>query len=254
MAPRQQRLESELRVLQEAVASAVHELSQPLNVVNLMADNALEDAAALQAAGVPDTAVVGNLQRRIETIVEHAEKASDITRWIRAFAVGLDGEAAPFDPGRVIERVVGIFANDLRVAGIELAGDGATGVCWALGNEALLGFALTETVLWLSEFSSRSRATMQGPPSRAPRRIDIGCKSDSVSGSIVVTVAAEGVTSPTAAVAALPGVQDGAARTRLPPDLPLLALAGRNNGCHVSFSRPGSGKLAIRISLPNGAA
>jgi hypothetical protein len=249
MAPRQQRLASELRVLQEAVASAVHELSQPLNVVNLMADNALEDVAALQAAGALDAAVVGSLQRRIETIVEHAEKASDITRWIRAFAVGLDGEAAPFDPGRVIERVVGIFANDLRVAGIELRGGGAAGASWALGNEALLGFALTETVLWLSEFSSRGRATMQGPASRAPRRIDIGCESDNVSRSVVVTVAAEGVTSPAASVAAL-GAEGGAARTRLPPDLPLLALAGRISGCRVSLSRPGSGKLAIRISLP----
>jgi hypothetical protein len=252
MAPRH--LASELRVLQEAVASAVHELSQPLNVVNLMADNALDDIGALRAAGAPDAALVGGLQRRIETIVEHAEKASDITRWIRAFAVGLEGEIAAFDPARVVERVVGVFANDLRVAGVELHREGAAGAYAALGNEALLGFALTETVLWLSGFSSRGRTAVHGGQARTPRRIGIRCEADSVKESVVITVAADGVASSAASLAVSPGAQDGAARTRVPADLPLLALAGRAEGCRVSLSRSGPDSLLIRISLPHGPA
>lgn len=252
MAPRRQHLASELRVLQEAVASAVHELSQPLNVVNLMADNALEDVATLTRAGAADEVTVGSLRRRVETIVEHAEKASDITRWIRAFAVGLQGEPAAFDAARVVQRVVGIFSNDLRAAGVELSGEGAAGDHVAHGNEALLGFALTETVLWLSEFSSRGRTPRNG--SQSPRRIDICCDNDSVVGAVVVTIRAEGAVSPAASVASLPGAQGAAARTRLPPELPLLALAGQDNGCGVTLSRTGPGSLVIRISLPGAPA
>src|SRR5262245_20936399 len=104
MAIRRQHIASQLHVLQEAVASAVHELSQPLNVVNLLADNALEDVTTLQAEGAGDPEILGGLRRRVESIIEQSGKASDITRWIRAFAVGLAEEPAEFDPDAVIER------------------------------------------------------------------------------------------------------------------------------------------------------
>src|SRR5262245_24678870 len=150
MAIRRQHIASELHVLQEAVASAVHELSQPLNVVNLLADNALEDVTVLQAAGAGDAEVLSGLRRRVESIVEQSGKASDITRWIRAFAIGLGEETAEFDPDPVIERIAGIFTNDLRVAGVTLVVTPAPTRCSAVGNESLLGFALTETILWMS--------------------------------------------------------------------------------------------------------
>src|SRR5262245_47431588 len=149
MAIRRQHIASQLHVLQEAVASAVHELSQPLNVVNLLADNALEDVTTLQAEGAGDPEILGGLRRRVESIIEQSGKASDITRWIRAFAVGLAEEPAEFDPDAVIERIAGIFTNDLRVAGVTLVAASVAGRRSALGNETLLAFALTETILWM---------------------------------------------------------------------------------------------------------
>lgn len=250
MTTRRQNIESELHVLQEAVASAVHELSQPLNVVNLLADNALEDVANLQAAGTADAVVLSGLRRRVESIVDQAGKASDITRWVRAFAVSIDDGAADFDPGGVIERVVGIFANDLRVAGIKLVVDCEPGTQSAVGNEALFGFALTEAILWLSHLSPRpARAdSHDGSP---VRRILVLCREDPSTSAVAVTISAD--TEPSDATR-------GAARSTVQrePDvsvaLPLMARAGRAPGSSLTVSTTGSG-IQLRLSLPlSGAA
>jgi hypothetical protein len=247
MTHRPQNTASELRILKEAVASAVHELSQPLNVVNLLADNALEDVTTLQEAATADAATLRGLRRRIESIAERAEKASDITRWIRAFAVDIDGEATDFDPEAVIARVAGIFGNDLRVAGVELCAEPATGQRIAVGNEALLAFALTEAVLWLSR--ELPRAAPEGAGSDSPRaRVHVRCMEDPAAGAVVVAidgqVASEVAATPAAAAA------PGRAAGKVPAALPLLAAAGRIDGATVTLVRTRPGGARIRLSLP----
>jgi len=245
MTTRRQNIESELHVLQEAVASAVHELSQPLNVVNLLADNALEDVANLQAAGAADAVVLSGLRRRVESIVEQAGKASDITRWVRAFAVSINDGAADFDPGSVVERVAGIFANDLRVAGIKLVVDCEPGIQAAAGNEALFGFALTEAILWLSHISPRPmRADSQD---ESPvRRILVLCREDSTTGSVLVTISGDAEPSGDSRAAA----RSGALRDAdVSAALPLLTRAGRAPGSSLAVSTAGNG-IQLRLSLP----
>lgn len=248
MAIHQKHIESELQVLKEAVASAVHELSQPLNVVNLLADNVLDDVASLQEAGAADSEVLDGLKRRIESIVEQSAKASDITRWIRAFAVGIGADATDFDPDTVIERVVGIFANDLRVAGVSLAAARAPGSRWAVGDEALFAFALTETILWLGRVLPQPAAAAMEDPGR---RIRIQSDEDRPSQTIVVSVIGDLGVGPVASAGARsdrtpPGDIGG---DKLPPALPLLGLAGQSPGCSVSLSEA-KGGFRIRLCLP----
>ena len=244
MTTRRQNIESELHVLQEAVASAVHELSQPLNVVNLLADNALEDVTNLQAAGTADAVVLSGLRRRVESIVEQAGKASDITRWIRAFAVSIDDGAADFDPGFVIERVAGIFANDLRVAGIKLAVDRQAESQSVSGNEALFGFGLTEAILWLSRLSPPPALADVHDESQA-RQILVSCR-EVPTGAVVVTISGDAASAAESRAAARP-----AALTD--PDvsmaLPLLTRAGRAPGSSFAVSTAGSA-IQLRLSLP----
>ncbi|HJQ55424.1 MAG TPA: hypothetical protein VJ890_00870 [Vineibacter sp.] len=242
-----QHIGSELRVLQEAVASAVHELSQPLNVVNLLADNVLDDVASLQETAGGDGELIADLRRRIESIVEQAAKASDITRWVRAFAVGIGGEPTDFDPDAVIERIAGIFSNDLRVAGVELAVAPAPGTRWAMGDEALFGFALTEVVMWLTR-------TLAEPAEGAPadgspaRRIRIDCV-DSGDPRVLSVLVRGG------AVAGWRDAGDSASGATgdgvpLPSSLPLLAMLGRTAASGATLSKLAGGAMRFRLSLP----
>lgn len=243
MATRRQHVASELQVLQEAVASAVHELSQPLNVVNLLADNALEDVSVLQAAGVGDAAVLADLRRRIEQIVEQSEKASDITRWIRAFAVGIGGDVTEFDPDAVIQRIAGIFTNDLRVAGVALQAAPAPGRRSAVGDESLLGFALTETILWM-------RATLAPHPpdefeETLSRRIAVACSEDAATRKIVVEIRSGIGDTPA-------GAASSAGGEKIPTALPMLALAARAPGNAVAIAPTANGGVQVCLSLPMG--
>lgn len=251
MAIRPQYTASELRVLQEAVASAVHELSQPLNVVNLLADNALEDIAILQEEGTADPDALRGLRRRLESIVERAEKASDIIRWIRAFAVDIGEEGSDFDPEAVFARIIGIFGNDLRVAGVELQTAPPAGQRIAVGNEALLGFALTEIVLWLAKELPRP-APDDHEQETSVGRIYFRCLEDPAAGTIVVAV--DGMVASEASVDPAAAVDAASARagTRIPTALPLLSVAGRVQGCTVTMARTAAGSVRIRLSLPQG--
>jgi hypothetical protein len=253
MAPRRQQIASELQVLQQAVASAVHELSQPLNVVNLLADNALEDVAVLQAAAGGDPAVLGALRRRVEAIIEQAGKASDITRWVRAFAVGVGAEVADFDPDGVVQRLVGIFTNDLNVAGVRLVAQAcAAGQRLAVGDEALFGFALTEVVLWMSATLPRMAGTDVADDG-CDREIRILCEDEQSTRCVVVTIAGAAISTAAAAVelTATPPADTGRDGT-VPAALPLLALAGRARGSSVAVTRTAGGGVRVRLTLPRG--
>ena len=249
MTTRRQNIESELRVLQEAVASAVHELSQPLNVVNLLADNALEDVANLQAAGTADAVVLSGLRRRVESIVEQAGKASDITRWVRAFAVSLDESAAEFDPSAVVERVAGIFANDLRVAGFKLIVDCPTNTQSVSGNEALFGFALTESILWLSH-TLPQQASGDALDEVPVRRIVVQCRENRSNDAMTVTISGD-VESASGAVGGsrVTGRSGMQREEDVAAALPLLMRAGRAPGCSVGVSSSESG-IQLRVVLP----
>jgi hypothetical protein len=244
MGSNRRHIAAELRVLQEAVASAVHELSQPLNVVNLLADNALDDVTTLQAAAAADPAVLAGLRHRVEAIIDQAGKASDITRWIRAFAVGTGQTATEFDPGAVIERIVGIFSNDLRVAGVNLIAEPARGKHQAFGDESLLAFALTETVLWMSR-------TLQAPvrqdmhDEHPGREIRIRCGHDEPTRSAVIDISGDVI-----ADGPPPKTASSAVAHEFPAALPLLSLAGRAPGSVATFARLSEASLRVRLSLP----
>jgi hypothetical protein len=234
-----------LRVLQEAVASAVHELSQPLNVVNLLADNALDDVATLTTVAGIDSEVLAGLRRRVEAIAEHAGKASDITRWIRAFAVGIGAPQSDFDPDPVIARIVGLFANDLDVAGIRLSYEPAADRGFVAGDEPLLAFALTEAILWMCRTLPTPELKDQADGTTG-REIHVHCRCDPAARLAVVTLSGRVV----AAADAPPAAAPSAGGDPLPAELPLIARAARAPGSSVAFARtPGAG-LQLSLSMP----
>ncbi|MCW5746914.1 MAG: HAMP domain-containing histidine kinase [Alphaproteobacteria bacterium] len=233
-------------MLQEAVASAVHELSQPLNVVNLLADNVLDDVATLEAAGTSDVEVLDGLRRRIESIVEQSERASDITRWVRAFAVGIGMEPMDFDPDPVLVRIKGIFGNDLRVAGVDLVTEPADDRLLVAGNEGLFAFALTESVMWLSRVLPQP-ATQDLADDMPPRRIRIRRDVDQATQSAVVTIDGDIVAGQPAAggTTATSDYSDEALKS-----LPLLAMVRQIPGGDGAVIKGANGSISIRLSLP----
>lgn len=228
--PKRSQGESQLRVLQQAMASAIHEFAQPLNVMQLLAENAQDDLAELAAGSTGDPALVAGLTRRLRSMVDQSERASDIARHIRAFAVDVGAEKPAFDVNNALRRIASLLSTDLKSMGAELSVEPAEAGCAAAGDETLVMFALTEAVLRLSR-----GAAEPGAEKRSLR---------------LSTTAGEGGRRPTATVEAQ-GLPAGgpASDAAWLAELPLLAGLAERSDVEVAFGRPGPGRLRIAIAL-----
>jgi signal transduction histidine kinase len=94
-----------------------HELSQPLQVINLACAAAAEE---LDEAGDRGAAAdAGYLKLKLDRIAQQVDAASRIVGDLRAFVRGeADRQPAPFAPGPAIERAVNLTAYGMRQAGI----------------------------------------------------------------------------------------------------------------------------------------
>ena len=104
----------------EMAAMMAHEISQPLQVINLASASAREELAnPADAEHGPDLAF---MQMRLERIGQQVEKASRVVGDFRAFVRGSNRpeSAGQFDLGECIRSAVELTAYGLRQAGIEL--------------------------------------------------------------------------------------------------------------------------------------
>ncbi len=104
----------------EMAATMAHEISQPLQVINIACASALDklgDAATL-GSGLE----LEFVQARLERIAAQVEQASRIIGDLRAYVRGTASETPePFDPNEAIRRAVDLTDHGVREAGMALA-------------------------------------------------------------------------------------------------------------------------------------
>ena len=101
----------------EMAGTMAHELSQPLQVINLACAAAAEELDEAGDRGV--AADADYLKGKLDRIAQQVDAASRIVGDLRAFVRGeADRQPVPFDPGPAIERAVSLTAYGMRQAGI----------------------------------------------------------------------------------------------------------------------------------------
>jgi signal transduction histidine kinase len=101
----------------EMAGTMAHELSQPLQVINLACAAASEELDEAGDRGV--AADVDYLKGKLDRIAQQVDAASRIVGDLRAFVRGeADRQPAPFDPAPAIERAINLTAYGMRQAGI----------------------------------------------------------------------------------------------------------------------------------------
>ena len=123
-------------VLGEMAGTIAHELSQPLQVINIACSAAREelaDAAARRA--VPDGAYV---QERLERVGAQIEAVTKVLRSLRGFVRDTtDDREAPFDPAIAVRRAINLTRYGVRQAHGTLSarvGEGLPSVVGSLGK------------------------------------------------------------------------------------------------------------------------
>ncbi len=104
----------------EMAATVAHEISQPLQVINIACASAVDKLAiAAQRHGGPELEFV---QNRLERITQQVDQASRIIGDLRAYVRGTASETPePFDPSAAIRRAVDLTDHGVREAGMELS-------------------------------------------------------------------------------------------------------------------------------------
>jgi PAS domain S-box-containing protein len=101
----------------EMAGTMAHELSQPLQVINLACAAAAEEVDDASDRGV--AADADYLKLKLDRIAQQVDAASRIVGDLRAFVRGeADRQPAPFDPGPAIERAVNLTSYGMRQQGI----------------------------------------------------------------------------------------------------------------------------------------
>jgi len=103
----------------EMAGAMAHELSQPLQVINIACASALEEMTeAAERGALADQQYV---QARLDRIAQQVETASRIVGDLRAFVRGTSSEKPhPFEPARAIGNAVDLTAHSMRETGITL--------------------------------------------------------------------------------------------------------------------------------------
>lgn len=104
----------------EMAGTMAHEISQPLQVINLACESARDELAEAHARGdAPDSQFLG---AKLERITHQIETASRIVDDLRNFVRGSNTRAtAPFDPTEAINSAVRLTEYGARQAGIGLS-------------------------------------------------------------------------------------------------------------------------------------
>jgi len=140
--------------LRRVIAASAHELNQPLNAIQLLADNALDELNDF-GTGDRDSEVL-SLSQRLEAIAEQVQVAAEIIRGFREFGPAQPGRVAgASDVTHLMDRFQRLFAKEAKLLGVELevivAEDRRCGII----DEWLLQLAMIELI---SAWGDRERA------------------------------------------------------------------------------------------------
>lgn len=103
----------------EMAGTMAHEISQPLQVINIACASALDEfTVALERGDQPDPVFV---QGKLDRIAQQVEQASRIIGDLRAFVRGTSSDASePFDPNEAVRRAIDLTGHGVREAGMTL--------------------------------------------------------------------------------------------------------------------------------------
>lgn len=103
----------------EMAGTMAHEISQPLQVINIACASALDEfAMAAERGGQPDSTFV---QGKLDRIAQQVEQASRIIGDLRAFVRGTSSDTPePFDPNVAVRRAIDLTSHGVREAGMTL--------------------------------------------------------------------------------------------------------------------------------------
>ncbi len=209
--------------LRRVIAASAHELNQPLNAIQLLADNALDELNDF-GTGDRDTEVL-SLAQRLEQIADQVQLAAEIIRGFRAFGPAQAGYVpAACDVTHLMDRFQRLFAKEARLLGVELEVIAAEDRRCGVIDEWLLQLAMIELI---SAWGDRERAAGDA---KAAMRIEYLDGDDGAPAALAVT-----------GPAPLPESQAGSA----------VEAWGKAGGCGVRVAQAGN-KVTLELLLPDG--
>ena len=129
----------------EMAGTMAHEISQPLQVINLACASALDEMGLAAARGGAPEADF--LQGKLERIAQQVDQASRIIGDLRAYVRGTASETPePFDPNEAISRAVDLTDHGVREAGMALSQQGGGNLPTVLGDVGRLGQVLVNLI------------------------------------------------------------------------------------------------------------
>lgn len=210
--------------LRRVIAASAHELNQPLNAIQLLADNALDELTDF-GTGVRETEVL-SVAQRLEAIAEQIQVAAEIIRGFREFGpTPANRLAGPSDITGLTDRFQRLFAKEAKLLGVELEVVVAEGRRCGIVDEWLLQLAMIELI---SAWGDRERAAGDA---KAAVRIEYLDGEDGAPAALAVTGAAP-----------LPPSAEGSA----------VEAWSKARGCGTRVAQSGD-RVTIELLLPDEA-
>lgn len=134
-----------LATVGEMAATVAHEISQPLQAINIACSSAVMELGDSANRGTaPDS---GYLTQRLERIAQQIERAHRIVNDLRSFVRSTSRDApAPFDPAEAIRDAIDLTAATLRDARVALSSQIAQGLPKVTGHFSRLSQVLVNLV------------------------------------------------------------------------------------------------------------
>ena len=166
--------------LRRVIAASAHELNQPLNAIQLLADNALDELNDF-GTGERETEVLA-LAQRLEQIADQVQLAAEIIRGFREFGPAQAGRiAAACDVTHLMDRFQRLFIKEAKLLGVDLEVIVAEGRGCGVIDEWLLQLAMIELI---SAWGDRERVAGDA---KAPVRIEYLDGEDGAPAALAVT-------------------------------------------------------------------
>ncbi|HEX2885493.1 PAS domain S-box protein [Vineibacter terrae] len=109
---------SKLSKLGQMAAAMAHELNQPLAVIRMAAENAIDE---LELEPLQDAGMADFLQSKLKRIADQTDRASKVINQLRAHARKGDDHPAPFDVPEAVQSALDLVGEQLKLDGVEIA-------------------------------------------------------------------------------------------------------------------------------------
>ncbi|TWT10149.1 PAS domain S-box protein [Reyranella sp. CPCC 100927] len=108
---------SKLSKLGEMAAAMAHELNQPLAVIRMAAENAIDE---LDLEPLPDAGMADFLRGKLKRIADQTDRASKVISQLRAHARKGDDHPAPFDVPEAVQSALDLVSEQLKLDGVQI--------------------------------------------------------------------------------------------------------------------------------------